>query len=125
MIWQNSGTITKLFKNGASAFGPINLPVNFAYTGVSITVDSGETTPIHCDIVVEISFDSGVSFNPFLAYSWDFDGTTDPKTGTISRICSAMWDLPTIYRGTMVQGTITMSRSARFTIDFNSGNNSA
>lgn len=125
MQWQNSGTITKLFKNGSSVFGPINLPVNFAYTGVSVTVDSGETTPIHCDIVVEISFDSGVSFNPFLTYSWDFNGITDPKTGTIPRKFSAAWDLPTIYRGTIVRGTINMSRAAIFVIDFNSGNNVA
>lgn len=125
MIWQNQGTITKQFKIGSNVFGPINLPVNFAYTGVNVAVDSGETTPIHCDIVVEISFDSGVSFNPFLAYSWDFEGTIDTKTGTIPRTCSAVWDLPTIYRGTIVQGTITMSRSARFTIGFNSGDNVA
>ena len=120
MNWSNLGNINKRFSSGINAFGPFNLPVNFAYTGINILVNATETQPIHCVISIEISFDSGVTYQQFLTYTWDFTGVMS-EDGEIGRDFGCTWDLPQIYRGTKIRGSITLNRAARFSIDFNSG----
>ncbi len=120
MAFTNSFTVNKRFSAGVNSFGPLTLPSDFTYINAEITIGSSENNHIESTIVIQFSINGGTTWKDLLTYRFFWDAVIN-RDGIVGRRILYCNDIPTIYKGSIIKGTLTMNTAARLTFDINTG----
>lgn len=119
--WANLTTITRTFRTGAFAFGPIVAPASIPYSGINITVGALQTVPVSVTVLIQFSADGGTTWANKLTFVCNFTGVAG-RDGVVNRLFTCAHDLLPYYQSiTKIKGTVTVTSDCQLTFNFLKG----